>query len=69
MRGRRGWEWAHATLRPESDLRIVVHSSHPRLAAGPCERKQGLDTFSFSDDKHTKFSSRLSLTRLQQRGN
>jgi len=46
----------HATLLPESNLRFVVLSSHPLYGAGPCERKEGLDTLFVSEDKHTKFS-------------
>lgn len=37
----------HATLLPESNLRLAVHSSRPLYGAGPCERKEGLDTFVF----------------------
>lgn len=63
----------HATLLPESNLRLAVHSSRPLYGAGPFERKEGLDTFGFfslsqTEQAYKKFLSRLS-TRVQQRGN
>lgn len=61
----------HATLLPESNLSLAVHSSRPLYGAGPCERKEGLDTFVFFSQigqAYKKVLSRLS-TRVQQRGN
>lgn len=58
----------HATLLPESNLRFVVRASHPLHGARPCERKEGLDTFFSSKDKHNE-GFHPSFTRVQQRGN
>lgn len=44
----------HATLLPESNLRFAVRASHPLHDARPCERKEGLDTFFSSKDKHNE---------------
>lgn len=52
----------HETLLLDSNLSFSVHSSLPLLyGAGPCERKEGLDTFFLHCRQAHKVSIRLSL--------